>query len=345
MIAGRDRETKLGCGRPMDADERDEVDEVDEPDRPDKPRRDRYAIHAGLFLATVASVWFTGATYEARERGLDGPLDALAYGWRYAVPLMAILLCHEFGHYVAARLHGVDASLPYFIPLPKWSLFGTMGAVISMRDRIRSRNALLDIGAAGPLAGLVIALPVLVVGLASSPVTRSTGFVMQEGQSLLYLLLKRAVIGPIRDGDDVSLNSIAFAGWVGLFVTALNLLPIGQLDGGHIAYALFGKTQNRISRWVHAGLFGMFALNVYWFIAPLLHTGVSGDDLAMAAGNSMFWIFWFVLLLLMRRFSGPNHPPTDPGTLSPMRRWIAVLSLVIFVLLFMPTPFSTRFVE
>jgi len=311
--------------------------EIDEP-----PRRERYALHLALFLATVASVWFSGATYEALSRDLDGPMAALAHGWRYALPLMAILLCHEFGHYVAARLHGVDASLPYFIPLPKWSLFGTMGAVISMRDQIRSRNALLDIGAAGPLAGLAVALPVLVVGLATSPVTKTTGGVMQEGQSLLYLLLKRAVIGPIRDGDDVSLNSIALAGWVGLFVTALNLLPIGQLDGGHIAYALFGKAQDRFSRWIHLGLLGLFVLNAYWSVTTLLRMGVNEENAWIAVFNSTFWLMWFGVLHLMRHLSGPDHPPTDPGPLSPMRRAIAVLSLVIFVLLFMPTPMSTK---
>ncbi len=311
----------------------------------ERPTPNRYGVHLFLFAATVASVWYTGATYEASSRGLDGPEEALRYGWRYALPIMAILLCHEFGHYVAARLHGVDASLPFFIPAPVVSYFGTMGAVIRMREQIRSRDALLDIGAAGPLAGLVVALPVLVIGLATSKVEHTTGFVVQEGQSLLYLLLKRAVLGPMPDGSDVSLNAIAFAGWVGLFVTALNLLPIMQLDGGHIAYALFGKAQNRISRWTHWGLLVMFGLNVYWFVMPVVRAGRGGDELSMAVGNSVFWLFWFILLHVMRRLGGADHPPTTPGPLSPGRRVIAVLSLVIFVLLFMPTPWSTRLVE
>lgn len=318
------------------------------------PRRERLGLHALLFVLTTASVWYTGAAYEANERGLASPEAALAHGWRYALPLMAILLCHELGHYVAARIHGVDASPPYFIPLPKFSLFGTMGAVINMRERIRSRNALLDVGAAGPLAGLAVAIPVVVIGLATSPVGRVSGsLVSQEGESLLYLLLKRAVIGRIARGEDVQLNSIGFAGWVGLFVTALNLLPIGQLDGGHIAYALFGRAQDRISRAVHAGLLGMFALNAYWFLGPVLpatlaaagRVGLSSalgeDAFLLAFGNSIFWLFWFGLLHLMRRISGTTHPPMDPGPLSPGRRAIAVVSLVFFVLLFMPTPWST----
>ncbi len=330
--------------RVVPVDDEDHDDE-DEDERLQPPLPTRWALHLGLFVATVCSVWYAGATYEASSRGLDQPLDALAHGWRYALPLIAILLCHEFGHYVAARLHGVDASLPFFIPAPIISYFGTMGAVIRMSGRIRSRNALLDIGAAGPLAGLVIALPVLVVGLATSPVDRVSGFVIQEGQSLLYLGLKRAVLGPIPAGYDVQLNAVAFAGWVGLFVTALNLLPIGQLDGGHIAYALFGKLQNRISRAAHLGLLGMFLLNVWWFVAPLLRDdGWTGDLLAMGIGNSIFWLFWFLLLAGVRRASGGDHPPTDHGELSPGRRVIAVLSLILFVLLFMPTPWSTRLI-
>lgn len=308
------------------------------------PPHTRWKLPLGLFLATVAAVWHAGASYVAAGRGLENPWDAVADGWQYAVPLLAILLCHEFGHYVAARLHGVNATLPFFIPAPFISYFGTMGAVIRMRGRIRSRNALLDIGAAGPLAGLVIALPVLVIGLATSPVEHPTGFVIQEGQSLLYVALKRAVLGPLEAGADVSLNAVAFAGWVGLFVTALNLLPIGQLDGGHIAYALFGPRQNRISRVVHLGLLGMFLLNVWWFVAPVVRGGLSGDHLAMAVGNSIFWLFWFGLLWGVGRASGGNHPPTDDDALSPGRRLVAILSLVIFVLLFMPTPWSTRLV-
>jgi membrane-associated protease RseP (regulator of RpoE activity) len=309
------------------------------------PRRAPYGLHAFLFLVTVTSVLHTGAEYALGAGKVDSVGALLVHGWRYALPLMLILLCHEFGHYVAARLHGVDASLPFFIPAPVISAFGTMGAVIRMREDIRSRNALLDIGAAGPLAGLAIALPVLVVGLATSPVERHLGWGRQEGQSLLYLLLKRAVIGPIPAGYDVSLNSTAYAGWVGLFVTALNLLPIGQLDGGHIAYALFGKAQDRVSRWVHAGLLGMFAINVYWFAVPVLLAGARGDALWYGLGNTAFWLFWFGLLHLMRRLGGDDHPPTEPGELSPGRRVVAIISLIIFVLLFMPTPMSTRWVD
>lgn len=257
------------------------------------------------------------------------------------MPLLSILLFHEFGHYFAARYHRVDASLPYFIPLPFLSPFGTMGAVISMRGRIKSRNALLDIGASGPLAGLVIALPVLVLGLLQSPVHEVTSPSIQEGQSLLYIALKRILLGPIPAGHDVFLNPVAFAGWTGVFVTMLNLIPVGQLDGGHIAYALFGPRQNKYSRIIHISLLGMFLYNLARFMIPaILHRTEGG--VAQAIGNSTFWLVWFGLLHLVKRVGGRDHPPTEPGDLSPMRRGIAVVSLVFFILLFMPTPWAAH---
>ena len=295
-----------------------------------------------LFLATVASVFLAGTIYSGKlppEGGLVATLRALPQGSRYAVPLLAILLVHEFGHYFAARYHRVDASLPYFIPFPFLSPFGTMGAVISMRGRIRSRNALLDIGASGPLAGLCVAIPVLLVGLSQSPVDVMSSPSIQEGQSLLYLLMKRVVLGPIPAGHDVMLNPVAFAGWTGLFVTALNLIPIAQLDGGHIAYALFGVKHNRYARLLHRGLLAMFAFNIARFVGPVVMRG-AWDELGQAVSNSTFWLVWFFLLALMFRFSGRDHPPTEPGELSPLRRAVALVSLAFFVLLFMPTPWA-----
>jgi membrane-associated protease RseP (regulator of RpoE activity) len=301
-----------------------------------KPAGLRWKANLVLFLLTVASVRVTGGT-------------------TFAIALLAILLTHEFGHYFAARHHGVPASLPYFIPLPLLSPFGTMGAVISMPERIRSRNALLDIGAAGPLAGLVVALPVLVVGLAQSPVQPITGEGLQEGQSLLYLLLKRIVLGPIPPGHDVFLTPLAFAGWSGLFVTALNLIPIGQLDGGHVLYALLGPRANRVARALHYGLLLAFVGNVATFELPLVArhglgavasalahpSSPLGEEVLRGLSNSMFWLVWFGLLHLLRRLTGGYHPPTEEGELTPGRRAIAILSLVLFALLFMPTPMST----
>lgn len=296
-----------------------------------------------LFVLTMLSVFVTGALYETKGldpiRDLPGLLRALPSGWKFAVPLMSILLVHELGHFFAARYHGVPASLPFFIPMPLVSPFGTMGAVIGMRGRIRSRDALLDIGASGPLAGLVVALPVLIYGLMTSEVRAPEGAGWQEGQSLLYLLLKRVVIGPIPVDRDVMLNSVAFAGWSGLFVTALNLLPVYQLDGGHVAYALLGPRQNRVGRVVHGCLLLVFAFNVVSFMAPVVRTE-RWEEAGQALSNSAFWLWWFILLLGLARLGGSSHPPTDPGTLSPARKVIAVITLVLFILLFMPTPLA-----
>ncbi len=214
-----------------------------------------------------------------------------------------------------------------------------MGAVIAMRGRIRSRDALLDIGASGPLAGLCVAIPVLVAGLAQSDVKPFTPGGVLEGQCLLYLAIKRMVLGPIPPGYDVFLSPMAFAGWAGLFVTMLNLVAVAQLDGGHIAYALFGPRQNRYSRVLHALLLLIFAFNALRFVGPLVARRDLAD-LGQAFGNAAFWLVWYVLIRLIMRAGGRDHPPTEPGELSPVRKALAVLSLVLFVLLFMPTPYT-----
>jgi membrane-associated protease RseP (regulator of RpoE activity) len=252
--------------------------------------------------------------------------------------LLAILLTHEFAHYAYARYHHVNASLPHFVPMPLISPFGTMGAVIFMRDRIKSRNALLDIGASGPIAGMLVAIPVLLYGLAHSAITlpAETG-TTQEGQSLFYWLLKSIAIGPIPDGWDVELSPIAFAGWTGLFITMLNLLPVGQLDGGHVAYALLGPRQLRVSRFIRYGLLLLVPINALWRLAPALHSGLNDKLISMAVSASTLWFGWFVVLTLLERWGG-GHPPTEPGELSRGRRIIAIGTLVLFVLLFMPTP-------
>ena len=311
------------------------------PDMPLPPVRWRKNLV--MFLITVLSVFVTGTLYvNPKLDPFGAPLElarALPSGWAFAVPLLAILLFHEFGHYFAARYHRVPASLPFFIPLPLVSPFGTAGAVIAMRGRIRSRDALVDIGASGPLAGLLIAIPVLVYGLTQSPIEIPRSPSVTEGQSLLYLLLKRVTIGPIPVDRDVMLGPMAFAGWSGLFVTALNLLPVGQLDGGHVAYALLGPPQNRVARFVHHALLAVFAYNLVRFLGPVVRTQ-RWEEAGQAVSNSMFWLMWFGLLHLLARVGGRNHPPTDPGELSTGRRVVAIVTLIFFVLLFMPTPWA-----
>ena len=243
-------------------------------------------------MLTVVSVLFAGASAWDGDVALR---PALWWrGWTFAVPLLSILLAHEFGHYLAARWHRVPASLPYFLPMPL-SPFGTWGAVIVMPQRISSRRALLDIGAAGPLAGLVVALPVLCLGLAWSPVEPLQSHGILEGQCLLYGLLKRVVLGAIPSGYDVTLHPVAFAGWAGLFVTMINLLPVGQLDGGHIAYALLGPKQNTVARAMRHGLLVLFVVNLARNLAGARAAHYADGTVSTALSNSTFWFFWFVV--------------------------------------------------
>ena len=201
-----------------------------------------------LIALTFLSTFYVGAAQVLRRPPTS--VDELWTGWVFSLPLMAILLAHEFGHFFAGMYHRIDVSPPYFIPVP-FFLLGTLGAVIQMRERIRSRNALLDIGAAGPLCGMLVALPVVVYGIATSPVEPiPEGEYFVEGRSILYLAILHGLKGPIAAGHDVLLSPTALAGWAGLLVTMINLLPFGQLDGGHIAFALLGPRQNRISRLV-----------------------------------------------------------------------------------------------
>jgi membrane-associated protease RseP (regulator of RpoE activity) len=303
----------------------------------------KYGLNVLLFALTVPSVFFAGSFY------VDGPVGesltrqllGIWRGWPFAVPLLAILLAHEFGHYVAARIHRVPASLPYFIPLPQLSPFGTMGAIIAMRGRIRSRAALLDIGAAGPIAGMVIALPVMAVGLSWSHVAPNTApHYTQEGQSLLYWLMKRIFVGPIGPGLDVQLHATALAGWVGFLITMINMLPWGQLDGGHIAFALFGERQHRFARNIRHFLLALFAYNLLKFCLPVaLHR--SSMSYGFAIGSSLFWLVWWGFTGIIARVSGgADHPPFEPSELGRGRRLIAWACLLMFVLLFMPTPWA-----
>lgn len=351
--------------------------------QPTPVRGRRYGLHLLLFLTTCVTTTFVGLLYAGPPapdflmgaEGFEaGGLD-LAHWWRglvFSATLLGILLTHEMGHFVAARIHRVDVSLPYFIPVPFG--LGTFGAVISMRERIRSPNALLDIGAAGPLAGLVVALPLLVVGLWLSPVeTLPPDHVgMTEGNSLLYLAIKLALYGEVLPGNgrDVMLHPVAWAAWVGLLVTMLNLIPVGQFDGGHVAFAFFGRSYERFSRLVArllpvlgAGVFLSVFLQTLGQSLPLpppedraalvllppgqfpafqeiavpwLHTPMDAASTAFAA--AMPWFVWTLLIFGLRI---GRHPPFDPEPLSPSRRKLGILLFVVFVLIFMPIPLKT----
>ncbi len=231
-------------------------------------------------------------------------------GWAYAIPVMGILLCHELGHYLQARRYHVPASLPYFIPMP-FGPIGTMGAVIAMRGHMGNRKALYDIGISGPLAGLVPTMICCLVGLSWSRVgTGPDTF----GEPLLFQWMARWYFGPLSEGQTVLVHPLAFAGWVGMFITALNLIPIGQLDGGHVLYALLRKK----------------ARVVAWF---LLYAAFAGVVLA----GRYEWSLMLLLLVMI----GPSHPPTadDDVPLGIGRIILGWLTLAFVFVGFTPTPF------
>ncbi len=305
---------------------------------PEAPRRARRgpALNAALFVATAASVFLAGATSFPG----DEPGGAIRYGLEFSAALLGILLCHEAGHYVAARRRRIEVSLPYFIPLPFVSLFGTMGAFILMRGRIRSRAALMEVGAAGPLAGMAVAVPLLFIGLAQCPVRPIPQEGFLEGQSLLYLLAKRLVLGPIPDGYDVVINAspLAWAAWIGMLVTALNLLPIGQLDGGHVLCALIGDAHARASRWLARGLLALGAAVFVGLGLGASNAGSRGLDLLVAALPGAQWLVLGGLVMLLHRKRGFGHPPPDPDgrALSPGHRAAGYACAAVLVLTFMP---------
>lgn len=313
------------------------------------PRLPKGLLNGGLFLLTVLTTTAAGAM----QVHANGQIAPIADGLSFSVPLLLILLCHEFGHYIAARVHGVPASLPYFVPLPPWiGLFGTMGAVIKMPSSPSDRRKLIDIGAAGPLAGLVVAIPVLLYGLSKSPVTPMNPLGFQEGNSLLYLGLKFALTGRwLPDGvHDVTLHPTAFAGWAGLLVTMLNLLPFGQLDGGHVMVARYGNRYPQIAARLHKLLL-LLAAGVFIFTyfiieraaasgrAPSDGTGEPLPAWMVALQACMPWLLWYFVVRLLRRLGGgQEHPPVDATPLGPGRRALFVVVLLAFVAIFMPVP-------
>ncbi len=297
-------------------------------------RTTQWAWPLALIALTFLSTFYVGAT-QVLERPPTS-LEDLLTGWVFSLPLMAILLAHEFGHFFAGMYHRVDVSPPYFIPVP-FFLLGTLGAVIQIRERIRSRNALLDIGAAGPIGGMIVAFPVLLYGIATSPVEPlPEGEYFVEGRSILYLAVLHGLKGAIAPGYDIMLTPTALAGWAGLLITMINLLPFGQLDGGHVAYALLGPRQNRVSKLV-LRLLPVVALSVgLAYAVPSYLRGVRGDLLTYDATAGMHWLIWAAVLWLLTRATGAGHPPTEDDALSPARAVVGWSTLSLFVLLFMP---------
>lgn len=281
-------------------------------------------INLLLVLLTIFSTLFVGVPGEQQEPLLTGAyslgesLAVLWSGWPYMVSIMLILGCHELGHYFAARYHGVPASLPYFIPLPLVSPFGTMGAFILQRGFSKNVRVQFDIGIAGPLAGLVFAIPLVLYGLWVSPVgpLPQAPYCCLEGNSIFYYLAKWAIFGQFLPSEtmDVSLGPVAWAGWVGLLVTGINLLPAGQLDGGRITQALIGTEALDQLFWPVVGTLVLFSF--------------------LSEGGT--WLFMVMLLLAFR---GRYEEPLDGVTkLDPKRRILGIITMIIFLLIFVPFP-------
>lgn len=318
-----------------------------EPQQVSQPTR-RPWLHVLLFVATLASTF--AVFLFAWGGGVVGSFEDRAWGSAlFAGSVVLILLAHELGHYFMARAHGVDATLPYFIPVPLG--FGTLGAVIRLLGRVPSRNALVDIGAAGPLAGLAIAVPLMVVGIAQStpmavPVTPAPTLAPATsllnlaalfgqwaraevfgtptpalpqlevfGDNLLTLGLARLVHGALPPGQELIAHPVFIAAWFGLLMTMLNLLPVGQLDGGHLTHAWFGTEAEELGR------------------------KVAGASLILALFCSVSWLVWF---FLVTRVVGVQHPPVldEETPLSRGRKVTVVVTWVMTVLTFMPVPIS-----
>ncbi len=263
-----------------------------------------------LFVLTFFSTLIVGTVHDGINIFKE-PFK-IYKGIPFSFALLFILLAHEFSHFLASKKHRVEATLPYFIPAP--TIFGTLGAFIKMKSPITTRNALMDIGASGPIAGFIVSILVTIIGLAYSKV-----MTMEEvkgaitlGDSLLFIGLTKMVIGKIPNDYHVFLHPVAFAGWIGFFVTSLNLIPVGQLDGGHIAYALIGNKHKNISK-----ILIILMIPLGYFFWP-------------------GWLIWAFLLIIL----GFRHPPIiySEIPLDPKRKKIGWIALIIFILTFTPEP-------
>lgn len=380
-----------------------------------------WRLNAILFVATLVAVFVTGLFSfrdKGEELGLAMHASTYASALKFVGTVMSILVAHELGHYVTARIHKVDASLPFFIPMPILSPFGTMGAVIRMRGTIPTRRALLDIGASGPLAGMVFAIPLYIWGVKHSEIVPFDGSVegmVELGESLLVKFLDHVFVPNVPDGMTINYSPVAFGAWGGMFVTMINLLPLGQLDGGHVAYALFGPRQDKAAVTVHRAMLVFFGVIVAGHLMRdvAAHRVITVALLSAHVANALFWLVWFQVLGILGTLSRPRapedeaeggdetgiartltwrtrvfatlglaavasfgrehpsllllgafvgglglliamevkggvlrqhdllvHPPTGPEPLDLGRKLVAIFTLVLFGLLFMPEPFS-----
>lgn len=281
-------------------------------------------VNVVLFLATIGSTLVVGTFLMIGFRAdpslqFTGTLESLletpallAEGVPFAASLMSILLAHEMGHYLTCRYYGIEATLPYFIPAPNF--VGTFGAFIRIRSPFQHRAALLEVGVAGPIAGFVVAVPLLAYALTESRFVEAStaGGLISLGEPLMYSGMTWLLGIAPPDGTEIFLHPIGFAAWVGFLVTALNLIPVGQLDGGHIAYALSPGSHRKLSQLL---VFVLVPLGIFYWIG---------------------WLVWAILLVLL----GTRHPPTLDDAVGLERRQVllGVLGMILLILCFMPVP-------
>ncbi|MBW8713629.1 MAG: site-2 protease family protein [Acidobacteria bacterium] len=288
----------------------------------------RLWLHAVLLLLTIVSTTIAGTLHyysfmsEFSAQQVQWQWSLLLHGFWYSGTLLGILGAHEMGHYLLCRRYNVDATLPYFIPMPPLLfLTGTLGAVIKIREAFPPRKVLFDIGVAGPIAGFVVLVPALFYGMTLSNVVPepTQGSILYLGEPLLFKLATFAIIGPVREGYTVNIHPMVFAAWFGMLATALNLLPFGQLDGGHITYATLGRWSTPISIATVASAIAMTFI-------------------------SMSWLVMTVMMLVMLVTLGPRHPRViyEHEPLGLERNLIAVFALIMFILCFTPVPIQLQ---
>jgi len=284
--------------------------------------QDRVWLHVLLFVLAIGTTTLAGVDHYVAFRAdflpIDTPFRAglLWYGLYYSATILGILGCHELGHYCACRYYQVDASLPFFLPVPT-PLTGTLGAFIRIRDPIPTKRMLFDIGIAGPIAGFIVAVPALFIGLSLSHVARLpanfSGF--ELGEPLLFKLASRLIWGTVPDGYSLNMHPIAFGAWFGLLATALNLFPVGQLDGGHISYAVLGRRSSHVT---------------------LLMLGLA---VVLSVFASSLRVWTILMIAMLARF-GRHHPPVfdEDVPLDRTRLFLALVAVVMFIVCATPDP-------
>ncbi len=292
-------------------------------------------IHVVLFVITLATTFLAGF--------FQG--GSISSGLSFSAALLFILGTHEMGHYIYGKKYGVEITPPYFIPAPPLiSPIGTFGAFIKIKSPISTKRALFDIGIAGPLAGILAAIPVIVIGIKLSTIIQNTDSSIEHGLTLgsplIFSFIADSIVGKIPEGYDLLLHPVAFAGWIGLFVTALNLIPAGQLDGGHITYAIFSNKWHR-----RASILIIIVLLIFGIgtqpIAQYFQSYFDGTTFSNYKDLVIFegwggWVWWALLLT----FLGTKHPPTlyDEVRLDGRRKFLSLVALLVFIGCFTPMP-------